>query len=80
MIKGYDNNKDAATTRSNGYKWLNNKCFSDAIAGGSQFMQQLLLQCLGWRLLNHIAVHCSFPSVHHFSICGGFHAIKVPKK
>ena len=61
MLKDWDNKNDAATTRSNNHKWLYSSFFSNAFAGGSAFMQQFLLKCLSWRLLNRIAVYCSFP-------------------
>ena len=65
MLRDCDSkNNAAATKRSNNNKWLHSSSFvSNAFAGGSAFMQQLLLKCLSWRLLNRIAVYCSFPFI-----------------
>ena len=61
MLRDCDNKNEAETTRSNSHKWLYSSFFSHAIAGGSEFMRQFLLKYLSWRLLNHIAMYCSFP-------------------
>ena len=63
MLRDCDSKNDAATTRSNNHKWLYSSFVSNAFAGGSSFMQPVLLKRLSWRLLNCIAVYCSFPFI-----------------
>ena len=63
MLRDCDNKKDAENTRSNNHKWLYSSFVSNAFAGGSAFMQQCLLKCLSWRLLNRIAAYWSFPCI-----------------
>ena len=75
MTRDCDSENGASIPRSDNHKRLYSSFFSNVFAGGSQFMRQLLLKCLSWRLLNQIAVYCPFPAAQDFSNHSVFHTM-----